>query len=116
MSISTFILVRVLLDCIGVIFIIFLGYVIVYIVKKYMLEKWVSKAVNAAEEVYKAPTHSKEYAAVKKDWVLKFLKDNGLTAGVSDVVVDVLIEAEVYEITLKQENSVVQVNSNTLKA
>jgi hypothetical protein len=94
-------LVRTLLDCVGLILVIFVAYILVYNFKKYMLMKWVSKAVNAAERMYIAPEHTKENSAIKKEWVMTFLKDNGLTSGVSDSVVNTLIEAEVNTLNIQ---------------
>jgi hypothetical protein len=94
--------IRLLLDCVGVVLVIFVVYIVAYNLKKYMLMKWVSKAVNAAERMFVAPEHTKENSVVKKEWVMTFLKDNGLTSGVSDSVVDTLIEAEVNTLKIQQ--------------
>jgi len=73
-------------------------YIITFFIKKYNLENWVVKAVNAAEIMFDAPGSSKE----KKQWVIDFLKNNGLTAGVPDAMVDALIEAAVNSLNIQQ--------------
>jgi len=73
----------------------FVFYLGIYYVKKYNLEKWVSKAVNAAEIMF-------DISQDKKQWVLSFLKDNGFTNGLSEQVINALIEAAVTELNLQQ--------------
>ena len=87
-----------LFDGLGVGLIAFILYTITFFIKKYNLENWVVKAVNAAEIMFDAPGSSKE----KKQWVIDFLKGNGLTAGIPDGMVDALIEAAVNTLNIQQ--------------
>ena len=93
---------RLLIDCAVVFMFALLLYIIVYQFRKYILEKWIVKAVNAAESIFTNPTRPKEYSETKKTWVIQFLKDNNLTQGVSDSVVDTLIEAEVNTMNIEK--------------
>ena len=86
---------RLLFEGAGVALIAAIFYFGIYYVKKYNLEKWVVRAVNAAEIMF-------DISGDKKQWVLKFLRENGFTNGVSEAVVDALIEAAVNELNLQQ--------------
>ena len=105
MSTNLLLITRILLDCIVLVFVIFVIYICAYLVRKYIFEKWITKAVNAAETMYQAPEHTKVTSTIKKNWVVSFLKDNGLNKGFSDNVMDALIEAEVNSIKLKKGKS-----------
>lgn len=56
------------------------------------IRKWARIAVNAAEQIYK----ESGMGAVKKEYVLKFLKKRGVTMDIDSV--DALIESEVYKL------------------
>lgn len=73
-------------------------YALFYYIRKLTLERWVVKAVNAAEKMFPEPGSSQE----KKDWVVNFLKENNFTVNVSDEVVDALIESAVNTMNIQQ--------------
>lgn len=56
------------------------------------ISKWVQIAVNAAEQIY----NESGMGAVKKEYVLEFLKKKGITMDIDSV--DALIESEVYKL------------------
>ncbi len=98
---------RSLMDCVLVLMVALLVYIVVYQFRKYILEKWISKAVNAAEAIFPPSIRPKENSVAKKTWVVQFLKDNKLTTGVSDSVVDTLIEAEVNTMNIQKNKNVI---------
>ena len=59
------------------------------------LKKWVSVAVNAAEQIYGSKTGQE-----KKEYVISFLLSKGIVFNVDEVTA--LIEAEVYKLTNKE--------------
>lgn len=56
------------------------------------LKKWVSIAVNAAEQLYGSKTGQQ-----KKDYVISFLHSKGIVFDIDEVTA--MIEAEVYKLT-----------------
>lgn len=92
------IIIRSVLDIVGLSLIGLVIYVGVYCVRKYMLNCWVKRAVSAAEITFRSPGQSKE----KKEWVLSFLVENNLTNNLSDDLVDTLIEAAVNDMNIQQ--------------
>lgn len=63
------------------------------------LKKWVSIAVNAAEQLYGSKTGQQ-----KKDYVISFLLSKGITFDAKEV--ETMIEAEVYKLTAHNEATV----------
>ena len=76
-------------------------YLVYYFVKKYNLERWVKKAVHAAEILFDAPDTQEK----KKEWVKKFLKTNLNLNGISDEQLDCMIEAAVEMLNISQQGS-----------
>lgn len=87
------ILIRLLLDGIGLVLVTSTLYMIVYSFKKYVLQRWIDKAVSAADVLFDG--HEDDSVKTKKEWVVDFLKDNGLTSGISDGTVDSMIDASI---------------------
>lgn len=95
---------------IGTVIIALIGAVITYIIVPYFKSKttkeqresiafWVRVAVNAAEQIY----DEKGQGKVKKEYVIKFLSDKGITLTLEQL--DVLIEAAVYELNKMKTNT-----------
>ena len=98
---------HILLHSLGVIMIAAILYLIVFYIKKYAIERWIVKAVTVADAMFE-----EDDLVEKKIWVMAFLKDNGLTIGMSENMVSTLIEAE-FNVREMQKNLLT--NSVTVK-
>lgn len=63
------------------------------------LRKWVSVAVNAAEQIYGSKTGQQ-----KKEYVMSFLLSKGIVFDETEIIA--LIESEVYKLTAQTETPV----------
>ena len=95
-----------------VILLVFILYVIIFYVKKHILEYWIVRAVNAAEIMFTVPGSGAE----KKEWVINFLKDNGFTKGVSEEQLNTLIEAAVNSMNIQKHLGAEAEHENTEKS
>ena len=99
---------HIFLHSIGVVLLAVFLYLVIFFIKKFLLERWIVKAVLVADSMFDDAD-----LVEKKLWVMAFLKDNGLTAGLSDNMVGNLIDTEfrVQEIKKRELTSSVTVNS-----
>lgn len=79
-------------------------YLVYYFIKRYNLEKWVQKAVHAAEILFDTPESQEE----KKAWVIKFLKENVNITGVSDEQLECMVEAAVELLNVSQQGTLTE--------
>lgn len=79
---------RILCDCFMVVIALIVFYMIVYICHRHNLAKWISKATFAANNMF----DTNDQLIEKKKWVLRFIYDNGLNQGLSDDVVENMVD------------------------
>lgn len=82
---------QVIIQTVGVGFVVAAVSILIYYIRKYNLEKWVQRAVRAADQLFpedgSGPT--------RKEYVIKFLEENVKIPGVTPEMLDVLVEAAV---------------------
>ena len=82
-----------ILEYLTKIIVLVLSTVVIFFIRKYSLEKWVVKAVHAAEQLFPPGTGDK-----KLQWVTEFIKSNFKWITLSDKELRILIEAAVKEL------------------
>ena len=63
-------------------------YMVIYLCHRHNLAKWISKATFAANNMFDTPDQIVE----NKAWVLRFIYDNGLNQGLTDDVVEEMVD------------------------
>lgn len=82
---------QIIIQTIGVGVVVAAVTVLIHYVRKYNLEKWVQRAVRAADQLFPEDGSG----STRKEYVLKFLEENVKIPGVTPEMLDVLIEAAV---------------------